>query len=52
MVWLIQGVIEIFRTVLNVALLPLVFLFLLFITIFRPDLINRLEKEKGETKLK
>ncbi|GEM_PF-2627224 len=57
MVWLIEGLVEglveIFRTVLYVALLPVVFLFLLFIAIFRPSLINRLQKEKkGETKPK
>lgn len=46
MVWLIEGLVEIFRTVLYVALLPVVFLFLLFIAIFRPSLINRLQKEK------
>jgi len=45
MVWLIEGLVEILRTVLYVALLPVVFLFLLFIAIFRPSWINRVEKK-------
>lgn len=52
MLWLIEGVVEIFKTGLYVALLPVVFLFLLFIAFFRPSLIKNSDEKNGETKQK